>query len=354
MNKFQILRIKYPGLIAIKPYIWIPFVENEEKFAFLIASISKGVTIHDPNNKLVDEGEKGYRLLNKIDDPRDNNVSYIPKGENLDLKFKSLLEVNPFESRTYYEKPYSEVLLLINHQDKVSLPRLSEYLQKLFVRYNSTILKSSLLNPNQEYRDESMVVLVTMFEDEDNFENIIKKEVDLSLEFHPSLIFLSHSKYGILPPKNEFIKKPEDLLELPNIFYDVFEIFANAVMLLNHFKNYKSAILEAFIALEILIVRITNKLKINNGISKKKLDKYKIDLSLAYIMEVELKLFFIFTEEEEKLLFQMNRARKIRNEIMHQNKIAEEVEIRDIMTQMREFLIMLIGKYQELCNNECS
>ena len=249
---------------------------------------------------------------------------------------------------------FRSVLLLINHQDKVSLPRLSEYLQKLFVRYNSTILKSSLLNPNQEYRDESMVVLVTMFEDEDNFENIIKKEVDLSLEFHPSLIFLSHSKYGILPPKNEFIKKPEDLLELPNIFYDVFEIFANAVMLLNHFKNYKSAILEAFIALEILIVRITNKLKINNGISKKKLDKYKIDLSLAYIMEVELKLFFIFTEEEEKLLFQMNRARKIRNEIMHQNKIAEEVEIRDIMTQMREFLIMLIGKYQELCNNECS
>lgn len=348
MNKYQILRIKYPGLLAIKHYLWIPFIEKNEKFAFLIASHSKGLTIHDPNNHLIQEGESGYRLYKKIDNPKKNNVSYLPTGENLDIKFHSLLEVNPFESKTYYEKPYTEILLLLNHQNKVSLPELSKYIQKLFVRYNTTILKSSLLNPKEDYRDESIVVLETFIDSEDNFEVFIKKKFQSSLEFHPSLIFLSHSKYGILPPKNEFIDKQEDLTGIPEEFFDVFEIFANGVMLLNHFKNYKSALLEVFISLEILIVRITNEVKNHNGISKRKLDKYKVDLNIAYIMEIELKLMFPFTEKESELLSQMNRARKIRNEIMHLNKIAEEDEIRELTNHIREFMFLLIDKYHLL------
>ncbi len=129
-------------------------------------------------------------------------------------------------------------------------------------------------------------------------------------------------------------------------YENVFELFTSAVMQSNHFKNFKLAIIEAFVAVEILIIQVTEKAKEFRGISKRKISSFKQAVDLAHRMEVELFLFFEFDKSEKSLIGKMNRARTIRNDIMHSNKIAEEKEISELVKLTRNFLFMIIEKYE--------
>ena len=63
-------------------------------------------------------------------------------------------------------------------------------------------------------------------------------------------------------------------------------------------------------------------------------------------MDIELRIFFTFSREEQQLLGQMGRARAIRNNIMHNNQMVDEDEVSQIVLQIREFLFMLISKHE--------
>ncbi|GAA0193378.1 hypothetical protein GCM10009122_56280 [Fulvivirga kasyanovii] len=145
-----------------------------------------------------------------------------------------------------------------------------------------------------------------------------------------------------------FITKNKELKHIPDNYSDIFELFSSGVMQLNHFKNYKLALLETFVAVEILVVRVTDEIKSSKGISRTKISEFKQAVDLAHRMDIELRLFFKFSQEEEALIGQMVRARKIRNKIMHYNEVAKESEITEIIKSIRSFLFMLIEKHEKI------
>jgi hypothetical protein len=261
MNKFKVLRILYPGLFAVKPFTIIDFVESDDKFYFVINDVSKGLVVHDPFNRIV-KRNNSFSISSEIFTPREPSYVLTPQGDNMDIEFSGITEVNPRQARTYAEQPYTELFLVLIKYDLVmTIELLRHYLLKLFVRYNSSVLHSTLLRPDESHWEESIVVLECVFEQKDTFETLVSNGFDFNLDFKPSLVYMGLSRYGILPKRVDFVDKKSKLLAIPAEFSDVFDLFASGVMQLNFYKNHKIALLECFVAVEILVVRITNEVQ---------------------------------------------------------------------------------------------
>ena len=184
-------------------------------------------------------------------------------------------------------------------------------------------------------------------EHEANYEDILRLGFDWNLKFKIVAANIGYTNYGTLPERKKIINKKDEIPIIPTSFQDVFELYSSGVAQLNFFKNSKLALLESFVAVEVLVVRITEELKISKGISKSKISKFKKEIDLAHRMEVELLMFFSFNKKEKDLLGKMVRARNIRNEIMHDNRSTSDLEIRSLLKEIKEFLFMLIRKYEK-------
>lgn len=343
MNKYKIIRINYPGVLSLKPNTWFKFLNSNENFAFLIGGIKKGLTIHDLDNSIVHT--KGFQLQKKIEDIKEKNYCLKPIGFNRDLDFISITETNPSTGRNFFDKPYTELFLLIEDSgENTTLETVKVYLNHLFVRYNSNAIHSTLLLPKDSYWQESMTILETNIESPKNFNEFIKGNINLNLGFTIIAMYLGQSKYGVLPEKKTFINSPKDLKRIPEEYFDVFELYASGVMQMNHFQNLKLALLECFVAVEILVVRVTDEQKKNRGVSKTKLSEFKQAIDIAHRMDVELRLFFDFDKKETHTLGQMVRARKIRNKIMHENHRIDPKEIIGIIKDINQFIFMLVER----------
>ncbi|MFZ3275203.1 MAG: hypothetical protein WA143_13165 [Lutibacter sp.] len=343
MNKYKIIRINYPGVFSLKPNIWFKFSNSKENFAFYIAGVKKGLTIHDPDNFIIQN--QGFQLRKKVDEINKENYCLKPIAFNRDLDFFSITEPNPKTGRNFYDTPYTELFLLIEKsEEKTTLDKVKYYLNHLFIRYNSNSIHSTVLLPNDSYWQESMVILESNLQSSKNFEEFINAGINLNLNFIIAEIYLGQSKYGVLPLKSSFINTDQDLKQIPEEYFDVFELYSLGLMQLNHYKNFKLALLECFVAVEVLVVRVTDEQKKIRGVSKTKISEFKQAIDIAHRMDVELKLFFDFDKNEEAIIGQMVRARKIRNNIMHENQQVDQTEIIEIIKNINQFIFMLAEK----------
>ena len=343
MSKFKIIRFHHPGVFSLKPHIWYKFNVNQEKFAFLIGNIKKGLTVHDPDNSIIHKDN--FQLRKKINEINPKNYCIKTVAYNRDIDFFSLTEQDPISGKNFYDKPYTELYLLLDYSEEpITFEKVKYYLKHLFIRYNTNAFHSTVLVPEDTYWQESMIFLEGRFQTPKNFEEFTKGAINFNLKFQPVALYQGMSKYGPLPRKESFIQSNERFKEIPDDFIDVFELYANGVMQMNYYQNFKMALLEAFVAVEVLVVRITDKQKMARGVSKTKISEFKQAIDIAHRMDVELRLFFNFEKKEEALLGQMVRARKIRNKIMHQNEKVDKKEVMDIIKNINDFLFMLIEK----------
>ena len=91
-------------------------------------------------------------------------------------------------------------------------------------------------------------------------------------------------------------------------------------------KNAKYALLEAFIGAESAIRSALRFKKLSKGVSKNKLDSYESEVGIGYLINVELPMLLedINTSERE-LLGEVDRIRKLRNNVMHgASEVSEE------------------------------
>lgn len=343
MNKYKIIRINYPGILSLKPNIWFKFFHSNENFAFFIGGIKKGLTIHDLDNSIIHKQD--FQLQKKIENIKEENYALKPIGFNRDIDFISITETNPSTGRNFFDNPYTELFLLVeNSKHKTTLETVQYYLNHLFVRYNSNAIHSTLLLPKDSYWQESMSILETNLESIKNFNEFINSGININLNFSIVAMYLGQSKYGVLPEKKSYINTPQDLKQIPEEYFDVFELYASGVMQMNHFQNLKLALLECFVAVEILVVRVTDEQKRNRGVSKTKISEFKQAIDIAHRMDVELKLFFDFDKKEIEILGKMVRAGKIRNNIMHENQPIDPKEIIEIIKDINQFIFMLAEK----------
>lgn len=82
-------------------------------------------------------------------------------------------------------------------------------------------------------------------------------------------------------------------------------------------RNFKFALLQAFIYCEAAISDFLRSKKLAAGVSKKKLDELQSEVPFSYMLSVELPSFVACDKHERQLLGEIDRLRKLRNNVVH-------------------------------------
>ncbi|MBJ2174813.1 hypothetical protein JBL43_11235 [Aureibaculum sp. A20] len=344
MNQYCVYSINYPGIFSLKPNIWFKFSNKIGSFAFFVNEPRKGLVINDPNNSIVWD-KKESKLKKRIEKIEKDNLILEPVFKSGNTGFLSIIERDFESGRSFFEKGSTRLILLIEESwDIDNSAKIKECLNFIFVIYNSNIINSVILPIDGHYLNESIIIFESKLEFDMDFDELIESRPELNLTFVAKETRFAMSKYGITLSEVPKIEKSDGLNQISEEYFDVFELYSLGLVQLNYFGNYKLALLECFVAVEMLVTRITDKVKKSRGISNRKINDNKKSVDLSYKMDIELKLFFKFNKIEESLLGQMTRARSLRNNVMHENTSVDEKEVRDLIVHINKFIFMLVKK----------
>lgn len=108
------------------------------------------------------------------------------------------------------------------------------------------------------------------------------------------------------------------------------------------YKSYNKAILDAFTYIEIRLRDYVTELKLKKGISKRKLDNYKIEVGIGYILNIEFPaLLNGVTSDALAIIEGVDWARKLRNKIVHERIAAKEQDALNAISKIDAMRIVL-------------
>ncbi len=106
-------------------------------------------------------------------------------------------------------------------------------------------------------------------------------------------------------------------------------------------RNYKFALLQAFIYCETAISNFLRRKKLAAGISRKKLDELESEIPFSYMLSVELPTFVPCDKHDKQLLGEIDRLRKLRNNVVHRGCEVSEKDAEkalDALQKLHQFL----------------
>lgn len=107
----------------------------------------------------------------------------------------------------------------------------------------------------------------------------------------------------------------------------VTELIAKAARHISAFKNYKYGLLECFFAIESIIYQYVTMKKTEKGISIKKIKESTGRVGISYIINIEMPLLLNnYDLEAKSLLNEIDKIRKVRNEVVHQGAEVTKVQ----------------------------
>lgn len=118
----------------------------------------------------------------------------------------------------------------------------------------------------------------------------------------------------------------EDLKPKEQIFIIEQELFVQ--------KNYKFALLQAFIFCETIISEFLYKKKIAAGVSKNKLKDLEKEIPISYMIGIELPCFIKCDKKDRELLGEVDRIRNLRNSVVHRGSHVSEKDAKDALNAL--------------------
>jgi hypothetical protein len=91
-------------------------------------------------------------------------------------------------------------------------------------------------------------------------------------------------------------------------------------------KNFKYALLEVFIFIEQIVVRILKRIKLEKGISNQTLKAFNKEVGIAYMLNVEIPLVLEEYISQKDLFGNIDKIRKKRNAVVHNGEVVSEDE----------------------------
>jgi hypothetical protein len=105
-----------------------------------------------------------------------------------------------------------------------------------------------------------------------------------------------------------------------------------------HLKNYAYGLLEAFIAVERMVTELMAVWKAKNGLSKKKIRLYLQGTPISHMINVEImNMRSQLTPKEFETLNKLDRARILRNALVHRSKRPTEEDAKFVVETAEEF-----------------
>jgi hypothetical protein len=130
-------------------------------------------------------------------------------------------------------------------------------------------------------------------------------------------------KYFVSKAKNEY----------------VLETLLNAQRQSSLYKNYKYSLLDCFFIIEYVIFQYVQDKKLEKGISMNKLKDYSQRVGISYMINVELPMLVEdYNDDVKSLVIELDKVRKIRNDVVHQAKTVSMEQATIALTATRKLL----------------
>ncbi len=323
--------IYYPGYISLETNRWYVFKVHEKTVGVILDAHIPTVKLIDFNNDIttIKQGEKIY-----IDsDLSDSKVIDYTKGN---LKIKKRFCVDEKKEKMAYSDFYTRLIIAheaVKQGQKVGSEAFFEPVLEFFISHYRVETKDIFVRLLGDLSDRYSITTCFLSYDASDFglsiEEKVKKprklkfvlkrtQFDDNTESIPRL-----STYEAIELSDRFSKVLND----ENIYFEQNNLLVKAFEEIRINKNFKYAFLEIFIVIEVLVSRFLRNLKLQNGVSKGKLDKYETEISISYMLNVEIPAFIAdITEKERNLIGQIDSIRKKRNDIVHKGDTVNETD----------------------------
>ena len=106
-------------------------------------------------------------------------------------------------------------------------------------------------------------------------------------------------------------------------------------------RNFKFALLQAFIYCETLIAGFLRKKKLAAGVSNKKLGDLESEIPISYMIAVELPCFISCDKNKRQQLGELDRIRRLRNDVVHRGGEVSEKDARSALDALEKLHDML-------------
>ncbi len=97
--------------------------------------------------------------------------------------------------------------------------------------------------------------------------------------------------------------------------------------------------MESWTGLEIAIVNFLKEKKLQKGVSKNKIESFETEIGISYLINIELQLVADVNDQRLKdLIAEMNKLRKLRNDVIHENRIVTRENAEEAISILGKFL----------------
>ncbi|MBK8814521.1 MAG: hypothetical protein IPN42_02970 [Methylococcaceae bacterium] len=331
MQGISYYHVLYPGYISLpERKAYLLNIDNKEVMIAVHNHI-EALKIVDFDNSLLPEESGAFVLKYPLEKVSKNNINVIYEMEPANTTRQYVMEFEKHLPRTFATEFYTQLTIAYEISDINNITKKEEQFFEIAIR---EFLHS--------YRHISGDSRVRLYDDAANDRMVLKNsnvaysEDDKQLPVQerllkPRELILGLKSFTALKPR-ESVPNTKEAVKLNgknlssfvlegNLVSDEFRLLAKAHEELDINLNAKFALLESFIVAELAISKALYGVKRKAGVSKKKLDEYETEVSISYMINVELPAFLDhITNQERQTLGEIDRIRKLRNEAMHKGK----------------------------------
>ncbi|MFH0792471.1 MAG: hypothetical protein V2A74_00400 [bacterium] len=346
--------VNYPGHIGLAEHSSYIFLIEGRPASVLINRHVEALEVLDFDNEIVLDPPKGqplFQLKNPIVTISESNLIV----EHWD-KPRLFIDTKSQNLRVFQPRPFTELILACEVRD-TSAPSEEDFsfhnkvLEGFIRAYRHLTHDVRISMPRDLHRGPAIKKACTIAFDETDMtfsspERLLRSRVlPLGLKEFPikevldrvpalpkdagpateaMLLFLALG--NVVPPESEALEKA---------YEDV------AVR-----RNYKYALLDAFICAEIFVTRYIVSLKQRKGVSKSKIDRFKTEVPFGYVLNVELPCLVEggLSPTEFELISQVDNVRKLRNDVVHENGEVTEKDALHAVNAVRSLIHFLNSK----------
>lgn len=177
-------------------------------------------------------------------------------------------------------------------------------------------------------------------EDERRDINRLKKTREFVLGINQFAIpFWNTQGRKIQKSKEEVSNSVLEHFKAGNTISDVSSYLLRAREELEVLRNYKYSLLETWVAIEVAVIAFLKRKKMEKGVSNKKLKDFESKVPFSYLINVELHLVVDVDDDAfHKSIDKINEIRKLRNDVVHKNKIVNYEDASSAFRAAIEFL----------------
>lgn len=333
----------YPSNMFLNENDNFSFVKDSIKYLVLITKHLKSLVINDFGNKLI-KGEENNRIKYQIE-----------KGE---IKINEKNIAIEIENGAYhiidYEKHYRKELFTVSYTELVisfeSSPtednfKLANEALVFFVD-SYKIVSDDFFTLSHDKMPFFSKVYKYFFHHYSKDELLMPSEVrmkvprEISFSFHQITVPHLNAQLRILTKESaEISKNLKTYFDENKKAEPLAEYILKASEELYVHKNYKYSLIESWTALEIAIVSYLTRIKLEKGISKKRIDNFEGEVGISYLINIELPLVHPdYNQNLKDLLVKIDVIRKLRNKVIHENKLVLESDATNAIKTLVEFL----------------